>query len=111
MIPQVKSCPIPFLGVYGIQYGTPYKTQINFIIRQAQEGGIIEKWERANRISEQKSQVSADGDGGLVRFSLVHLQTAFYLLFLGCTISILAFCGEHIYHRRAIKRTNAKLQA
>lgn len=107
---QVKQCPVPFLAVYGIQYGTPYKMQINFIIRQAQEGGIIEKWERANRISEQKSQLSSNSDGGLVRFSLIHLQTAFYLLFLGCTISIFAFCGEKIAYRRAVQRAQVHLK-
>lgn len=106
---QVKQCPVPYLGVYGIQYGTPYKKHINFIIRQAQEGGIIEEWERANQISEQKMMGS--GDGGLVRFSLVHLQTAFYLLFLGLTISILAFFGEKIFYRYTVKRSHAKLRA
>lgn len=101
---QVKQCPVPYLGVYGIQYGTPYKKHINFIIRQAQESGLIEEWERTNQISEQKSQANLNSDGGLVRFSLVHLQTAFYLLFLGLSIAILAFCGEKIHYRRTVKR-------
>lgn len=101
---QVKQCPVPYLGVYGIQYGTPYKKHINFIIRQAQEGGLIEEWERANRISEQKSQANLNSGGGLVRFSLTHLQTAFYLLFLGLTIATLTFCGEKIQYWQAVKR-------
>lgn len=81
---------------------------INFIIRQAQEGGLIEKWERDNQISEQKSAANLNSDGGLVRFSLSHLQTAFYIYFLGCSVAILAFCGEKIFYHYEVKRAHNK---
>ncbi|XP_055302158.1 uncharacterized protein LOC129568382 [Sitodiplosis mosellana] len=91
---HVQQCAVPFLGVYGIRYGTPYKGRINFIIRQAQEGGLLDKWERVNTVSEQKTQAKLHGGNGLVPFSLLHLQTAFYVYVLGCVTAIGAFISE-----------------
>lgn len=43
---HVSRCPVPYLGVYGVRYGTPLKHRFNFILRQAQESGLIELWNR-----------------------------------------------------------------
>lgn len=94
---QIPQCPVPFLGVYGIRLGTPYGSRIDFIIRQAQECGLMEKWERINNIDEQKTQASLNSGDGNVPFSLVHLQTAFLIYFAGCVIAFAVFCMEIIH--------------
>lgn len=92
---QVKQCAIPFLGVYGIRYGTPFKGRINYIIRQAQEGGLVEKWERSNKVIDTGVQ---SGDGNAA-FSVKNLQTVFYVFSLGCIVCIFAFLGELVFYR------------
>lgn len=101
---HVQQCAVPFLAVYGVRYGTPYKNRINFIIRQAQECGLIDKWERNNAVSDQFSQARLGGGSELVPFSIIHLQTSFYLLMIGCIISTIAFIGEKMYVCRKQKK-------
>lgn len=96
----IRQCAVPYLGVYGIRYGTPYKDRIDYIILQAQEGGIMEKWERANLV--EPKQASSDG---FFPFTLLHLQTAFYVLCIGCVTAIVAFGSEHTFNHYRIKRT------
>lgn len=92
---QVKQCAIPFLGVYGVRYGTPYKGRINFIIRQAQEGGLVEKWERSNKVIDQGGP---SGDGNAA-FSVKNLQTVFFVYWLGCMACIFVFICELMVYR------------
>ncbi|XP_031635938.1 uncharacterized protein LOC116348886 [Contarinia nasturtii] len=116
---QVKQCAIPYLAVHGIKYGTPLKGRINFIIRQAQEGGIIEKWERINTVGEQKNQAKLGGDDANVAFSISNLQTVFYMYFIGIAIAIFAFICETIsqnyiflqiknHTRKSVKKCHTK---
>lgn len=95
---QVKQCAIPYLGVYGIKYGTPYKGRINFIIRQAQEGGLVELWERSNKVIDTATQ----GGDELQAFSVKNLQMVFYVFWLGCIICIFSFIGELVFYRWTI---------
>lgn len=90
----MKQCPVPYVTVYGLTYGSPYKGRINFIIRQAQEGGLIEKWDRIDKIKEKISQSKLRGDHELVAFSFNHLRTAFFVFLLGCLVSIGVFLLE-----------------
>lgn len=90
----------------GIRYGTPYKGRINFIIRQAQESGLIDKWERVNTMSEQKTQARMSSGSGLQPFSLLHLQTAFYLFITGCVTAISAFLSEIMYKYFVLTKKN-----
>lgn len=104
---QIKQCPVPFLGVYGIRYGTPYKGRINFIIRQAQECGLIDRWEQNNKITEQKAQAKLHNGHGNIPFSLLHLQTAFYVYFLGCMTAIAVFFCESFLKYFQSKQPNS----
>lgn len=97
---------VPFLGVYGIRYGTAYKGRINFIIRQAQESGLLDKWERVNTMSEQKTQAKLHSGNGLVPFSLLHLQTAFYVYVVGIVTAIAVFLSEYSLKYFLMKNKN-----
>lgn len=92
---RVKQCAIPFLGVYGVRYGTPYKGRINYIIRQAQEGGLVEKWERSNKVIDRGGP---SGDGNAA-FSVKNLQTVFFVYGLCCVGCIVAFVCELAVYR------------
>lgn len=104
---QIKQCPVPYLGVYGIRYGTPYKSRLNFIIHQSQESGLINKWEQKNKLKEKKTQAKLHSGHGNIPFSLLHLQTAFYVYFLGCMTSFTAFLSETIFNYFKTRRLNA----
>lgn len=90
----MKQCPVPYVTVYGLTYGSPYKGRINYIIQQAQEGGLTEKWGRIDQIKEKISQSKLRGDHELVAFSFHHLRTAFFVFLLGCLVSIGVFLLE-----------------
>lgn len=96
---QIQQCPVPYLAVYGIRYGTPYKERINFIIRQAQEAGLMDKWESNDKMKEKKTQAKLHSGHGNIPFSLLHLQTAFYVYCLGCAIATTAFLFEYGFNR------------
>lgn len=92
---QVKQCAIPFIGVYGVKFGSPFKGRINFIIRQAQEGGLVEKWERSNKVIENIAQ----GGDANAAFTVKNLQTAFFLYGFGCSACITVFLCELVTYR------------
>lgn len=96
---QIQQCPVPYLAVYGIRYGTPYNERINFIIRQAQEAGLMDKWESIDKMKEKKTQAKLHSGHGNIPFSLLHLQTAFYVYCLGCAIAATAFLFESVLNR------------
>lgn len=92
---SMPECPVPYVVIYAMRYGTPYKQRINFILRQAQEAGFIDFWDNKDKkmISGKVSLHSGGGDH-LVPLSVMHLQSAFYVLFLGLSFSILYFLCE-----------------
>lgn len=91
---EMKQCPVPYVTVYGLAYGTPYKGRINYIIQQAQESGLIEKWGRIDKVHEKMSQSKFRADHDHVPFSLTHLRTAFFVYLIGCTLAVAAFLLE-----------------
>lgn len=91
---QVSRCPIPYLAVYGVRYGTPFKSRINFIIRQAQESGLIEFWDRSLKVSEQIKQAKLHNGHGNIAFNLSHLQSAFFVYCIGCLAGLISFIFE-----------------
>lgn len=93
---QMHECAVPFIDVYALRLGSPYKGRVNWILSQAQETGIIDHWleiglhrQKMNQAHRQKSQ----GDQH-VPISISHLQSTFYILLLGCVASFLVFLCE-----------------
>lgn len=91
---EMKQCPVPYVTVYGLAYGSPYKGRINYIIRQAQDGGLFEKWDRVDKIKEKISQSKLRGERDLIAFTFHHLRTAFFTFLIGCSGSIGVFFME-----------------
>lgn len=92
---SMPECPVPYVVIYAMRYGTPYKQRINYILRQAQEAGFIDFWDNKDKkMISGKVSLHRGGSQHLVPLSVLHLQSAFYVFFLGLLISILYFLGE-----------------
>lgn len=93
---QMTECPVPFLNTYALAYGSPYKGRINYIISQSQDCGIFDHWldikSHIDKLIQARHQKSTSEHH--VAISIFHLQTAFYILFFGCTVSFLVFLFE-----------------
>lgn len=93
---QMQECPVPFINVYALSYGSPYKGRVNWILSQAQDCGLIDHWMEIglhrDNINQARSLKSACEQG--ISISISHLQSAFYILLFGCIVSFLVFLFE-----------------
>lgn len=93
---QMTECPVPFINVYALVYGSPYKGRVNWILSQSQDCGIIDRWldmkSHIDKLVQARQKRSTSEHH--VPISIVHLQSAFYILFLGCIISCIVFIFE-----------------
>lgn len=69
---------------------------------------MLEFWERVNTVSEQKTQARLHSGNTLVPFSLLHLQTAFYVYVIGCVTAITAFLLETAFRYYVMKNKKVK---
>lgn len=97
---HMKKCPVPYVSVYGLKAGSPYKGRIDFILRKAQEGGLYEKWGRTDRSDEKLTRTKFKDDQHVVAFTWSHMQSLFYLYFVGLIISVVGFCAEIIFYKK-----------
>lgn len=102
---HMKQCPVPYATVYGVIYGSPFKGRLNYIIRGAQEAGLIEKWDRVNYVKDKITQTKINSGHTLVAFTLTHLRTAFFVFIIGCILAISAFFVEIIRNDSRMNRT------
>lgn len=94
---SMSECPVPYVVIYGMRYGNPYKRRINFILRQAQEAGFIDFWDNKDRKKiSGKVSLHSGGSASLVPLSVLHLQSAFYVFFMGLGLSTVCFAIEMI---------------
>lgn len=94
-------CPVPFLVAYIVGSGSPYLYRINKILRRTQEAGLVFYWDQK---AAQRNGGSQRADGGPVPLMIDHVQSSFYLLFLGLGISTIAFILEFLVFR--VKSSN-----
>lgn len=95
---QMTECPVPFVLVYGVSYGTAFKWRINRILRQTIESGLIAQWEkRRNHAHKRKSRSLHNQKHRQERFSIHHLQSAFYILCMGLILSFIVFMFEKFH--------------
>lgn len=78
-----------------MRYGSPYKRRINFILRQTQEAGFQDLWDNKDKKKiSGKNSLKSGGSQNLVPLSIVHLQSAFYVYFIGMGLSLGCFLYE-----------------
>lgn len=98
---EMKECAVPFVNVYALSYGSPYKGRVNWLLSQSIDCGITDHWldirshiDKLNQVRHQKSASEQH-----VAISISHLQSAFYILLFGCIVSFLVFIFE-IYQKK-----------
>lgn len=103
---QMKECPVPFINVYAVSFGSPYKGRINWILMRLQDSGIIDHWLdiglHRQKINEARHPKSPSQEH--VSISISHLQSTFYILLIGCIVSGLVFLCEIGLKKYAFKR-------
>lgn len=97
---NVPECPVPFLVAYALRIGSPYLARINAILRGAQENGMINYWDLEAEETSQGSNSQLGSGGGPVPLTLDHMQSAFYILGLGLSTSVVILCAEIVYWRK-----------
>ena len=94
----MQQCIVPFHAVYIVPYGSPYLGFINTLIRNAQEFGFINYWNRlmsaAFRISRGHFTRRRRDEDEPVVLKLAHYQAVFCFLFIGLSLSTLCFLCE-----------------
>lgn len=81
--------------------------QINSVIRQLFEFGLIERWDKlsqsiASSAAIVKMQKDGSGDDGnhLVVLTVAHIMGAILIMIFGHLIALITFLAEHITHRK-----------
>lgn len=95
----MKQCIVPFHAVYIVPYGSPYLGFINILLRNAQEFGFINYWDRLMNAAFRSSIRNIKGkrrneDDEPVILRLQHYQAVFCLLIIGWTVSTICFLIE-----------------
>jgi len=86
-----------------VRKGSPMLTKYNDVIQRVVEGGLLDQcW----RVIKFKATLLAAKNltvpiGHFTPLSTEHLQSAFYILILGCVISLVSFSVEIFFHKRS----------
>lgn len=103
---QMAECPVPFLNIYALPLGSPFKGYINWILMRAKDSGLFTFWDdvRDNRdkIRTHKLLDNSHSDSH-EPIKVYHLQTAFYIWAAGCFTSFCIFCAEIIWKMKHLR--------
>lgn len=97
---QMTECPVPFLIAYALYYGSPYLHRVNTILRRIQESGFILYWDKQG----EQTDGNAQHTGGPFALTMNHVQTSFYILSAGLSLSTIAFIIELSFARIQVYR-------
>lgn len=109
----MKERLLTFPRVYFLKLGSMYVEYVSELLRRFHEMGFIVKWARHSEFENGlhgnipvDDDEDADVDEGNIKVVITteHLQTSFYLLFIGLVAASIAFLGEKIYFRRMHNR-------
>lgn len=97
---QMTECPVPFLNVYALPIGSPFKGYINWILMRAKDNGLFTYWDdikdHKDNIRTHKLNQNSHSDSH-EPIKVYHLQTAFYIWGAGCFSSFCIFCAEIVW--------------
>lgn len=110
----VEECPRYFYLCFIVHKKYPFLVHINRFILWLNSAGLIKKWyDITVYFSLLNQRIHNNGtDSAFDKLSLVDLQTGFYLLIFGLSISIFVFIFELIsfrWSKRTIKKVGFKL--
>lgn len=79
--------------------GFPYRDRISLTVMKLYESGLIDKWDK-ELLNYPRKYLDAPVN---VSLTLLHLQSAFYVLIIGFTLSLFIFFMEIIYYHVQLK--------
>lgn len=111
----VEECPRYFYLCFIVHKKYPFLAHINRFILSLNSAGLIRKWYDITVYFSLLNQRlnSNSSDSVIQKLSLVDLQTAFYMLIFGLTISTFVFIFETIsfrWSKRSIKKVGFELK-
>lgn len=95
----MPDCPVPCFIVYGLRYGSPYLTRVNYIIHHLFQAGILQYWSKTEEYNVDRSRLSAIENKERKPLNITNLQEMFYVLAIGEFISTVVFILEILYHK------------
>ncbi|XP_068081108.1 ionotropic receptor 93a isoform X2 [Anabrus simplex] len=100
----MSECVMPAYVVYEVPLESLFLHRFNTLVQRMVEGGLFGKWHKdtiLRKILGENLQVDANKTHPKI-LSLSHLQSAFYLLLLGLSFSLLVIIGELIikFHKK-----------
>ncbi|KAM7363459.1 ionotropic receptor 85a [Cochliomyia hominivorax] len=95
----MNQCIVPFHAVYIVPYGSPYLGFINTLLRNAQEFGFINYWDRLMNAAFRSSRRSINRnrrneDDEPVVLKLSHYEAVFCFWYIGLALSSICFIIE-----------------
>lgn len=103
LLHEMSVCPVPYLAVYILTYGSPFKERINIIVRRTLESGLMNYWdsymETQTRLSGKSYAKSKKSDEDPTELTLDHMQAAFVIHACGNLFALIIFWVELIYYR------------
>lgn len=93
----VQECPVPSFVVYGLRYGSPYLSRVNFILENLNQAGILEQWGETEEYALQRKITSTQKDRRAL--DLNNLLEVFYFLFIGLFFGVLLFVMEIVAYK------------
>lgn len=111
----MKECLLSFPQVYFLKLGSMYADYVSILLRRFHESGFIVKWTTNSEfLKALHGNIPIDDDETdkldeaniKVVITTDHLQTSFYLMFLGLAAASLVFIGEHLYRQWEERKSN-----
>ncbi|XP_068617397.1 uncharacterized protein [Battus philenor] len=105
----VEECPVPCSIVYGLRYGSPYLPKLNNILHHLNQGGILQYWSKSEDFAFYQSNAKslyAEENKERKPLSGENVMEIFIVLFIGLSVSVLAFSGEILLYYIARRRKN-----
>lgn len=96
MLYPFKDIVIPLVPKYHVNKGFPLLHRIDNFLLLFHSNGLISKWERDIAGLSKTAPITSKKN----KLTMGHLQSAFYILILGCLIATLVFIVELIYSKK-----------
>lgn len=86
---------LPTYPAIACQVGSPFRDTFSYMLIKMQQGGLLDKWvdNEYRKIREEKSPESGVKVSSI---TLVQLQAAYYLLFMGVSVSAVVMLAENL---------------
>lgn len=107
----VKECAASYFVSFAVRKGSPYLPRFNNLIGNFAEQGMNKKWydDFVNYISLKARFNRTQHEDGRKAFSVKDMQTVFYFLVVGLSLSCFVFVGELVWFKCKVNKKKFNL--